>query len=83
MRAFLRSKIVELTGVKPVIWANQNAPRPKPPLITLQVISQTDEAHEEIRQGTQDDIKNVIVPVRAVVGVQLYGAGDGFQPIDV
>lgn len=83
MRTFLRSKIMELTGVKPVIWANQNAPRPKPPLITLQVIDQTDEAQEETRQGTQDDIKNVIVPVRAVVGVQLYGVVDGFQPIDV
>lgn len=74
---------MELTGVKSVIWANQNAPRPKPPLITLQVIDQTDEAQEEIRPGTQDDIKNVVVPVRAVVGVQLYGVVDGFQPIDV
>ena len=72
MRAFLRSKIVELTGVKPVIWANQNAPRPKLPLyqknIENSVSFQDSDTSSDIAFGVlfQDDNRSSDGPVNIV-----------------
>lgn len=60
------------TGV-PVVWANQNAPRPALPFVTLQILSRVDKEWSDI--GNVDDSGNCEIINDRAITVSIQGFG--------
>ena len=66
--------IAPLAGIT-TIWANQNAPRPAKPYVSLRIASRKTDEHDEYGPVTADGTQVVVANSEITLEVQAYGDG--------
>lgn len=74
LRKNMRNILIAVSGLdaKKVYWANQNMPKVRPPLLTLQLSGFTKVAAEEMRYTETDGVYAVVTPTEAVLSLQYF-----------